>query len=88
MTGQTQADAALAEQEWKRVTHNSAIQSFSAVPAIEVRPTNLGVNLVVRYVVNAHTRHEVRTGLYQAIVELLHSKKLTQAGIAGAVASS
>jgi hypothetical protein len=34
---------------------------------------------VVRYVVNAHNRYEVRTRLYQAIVELLHSKKLAQA---------
>ncbi|MGC2110946.1 MAG: hypothetical protein WA655_15600 [Candidatus Korobacteraceae bacterium] len=36
----------------------------------------------------AHTRQDVRTRLYQAIVELLHSKKLTQTDIAGAVASS
>jgi hypothetical protein len=58
------------------VTRSSAIQSFSAVPAIEVRPTNLGVNLVVRYIVRAHERHEVRTKLYQAIVELLHTKRV------------
>jgi len=77
---QTQADAALAEQEWQRATHHSAIQTFSAVPAINVRPTNLGVNLVVRYVVNAHNRYEVRTRLYQAIVELLHGNKSAQAG--------
>jgi len=73
---QTQADAAAAEQEWRRVTQRSALQTFSAAPAINVRPTNLGVNLVVRYVVNAHNRHEVRTRLNQAVVELLHSKKL------------
>ncbi len=77
---QTQADAALAEQELRRVAHRSTMQSFSAAPAIDVRPTNLGVNLVVRYVVNAHNRHEVRTRLYQAIVELLHGKKPVQAG--------
>jgi small-conductance mechanosensitive channel len=76
VTEQTQADSASAEQEWRRVTHNSAMQSFSAVPAIEVRPTNLGVNLVVRYIAHAHSRHEVRTRLYQAIVELLHGKKI------------
>ena len=77
---QTQADAALAEQEWRRVTPRSAIQTFSAAPAINVRPTNLGVNLVVRYVVNAHSRYEVRTRLYRAIVELLHSDRPGQAG--------
>lgn len=88
VTEQTQADTASAEQEWKRVTHNSAVQSFSAVPAIEVRPTNLGVNLVVRYIVHAHGRHEVRTRLYQAIVELLHSKKIAQSTNVSAAANS
>ncbi len=72
---QTQADATEAEQEWRRVTHSSATQSFSAAPAIDVRPTNLGINLVVRYVVHAHDRYEVRTRLYQAIVALLHGAK-------------
>jgi small-conductance mechanosensitive channel len=80
VTEQTQADAASAEEEWRRVVNRSAIQTFSAAPAINVRPTNLGVNLVVRYVVNAHNRYEVRTRLYQAIVELLHSGKSAAAG--------
>ena len=71
---QTQADAAKAEVELQRAAHHSAIHNFSAAPAINLRPTNLGVNLVVRYVVNAHNRHEVRTRLYEAIVELLHGK--------------
>ncbi len=71
---QTKADAASAEKEWQRVTQHSTIQTFSAAPAINVRPSNLGVNLVVRYVVNAHNRYEVRTRLYQAIVELLHGE--------------
>jgi small-conductance mechanosensitive channel len=75
VTEQTKADAASAEQEWQRATQRSAIQTFSATPAINVRPSNLGVNLVVRYVVNAHNRYEVRTRLYQAIVELLHSEQ-------------
>jgi small-conductance mechanosensitive channel len=75
---QTRADAAEAEQEWQRVTRRSAIQTFSAAPAINVKPTNLGVNLVVRYVVNARNRYEVRTRLYQAVVELLHGSKLAQ----------
>ena len=74
VTEMTHNDATLAEEEWRRVTHSSAVQSFSTVPAIEVRPTNLGVNLVIRYIAHAHERHQVRTQLYQAIVELLHSK--------------
>jgi small-conductance mechanosensitive channel len=77
---QTQADATQAEQEWRRATGRSAIQSFSAAPAIDVRPTNLGINLVVRYVVHAHDRYEVRTRLYQAIVALLHGNKPAKTG--------
>lgn len=77
---QTQTDASKAEEEWRRVVKHSAIQAFSAAPAIDVRPTNLGINLVVRYVVNAHNRYEVRTRLYQAIVELLHADRSTRPG--------
>jgi len=80
VTEQTQADATAAEQEWRRAAARSSFQTFSTVPAIDVRPTNLGVNLVVRYVVNAHKRYEVRTRLYQAIVELLHNQKQAAAG--------
>ena len=79
VTEMTHKDATLAEEEWRRVTHSAAVQSFSTVPAIEVRPTNLGVNLVIRYIAHAHERHQVRTQLYQAIVELLHSKRLERA---------
>jgi small-conductance mechanosensitive channel len=88
VTEQTKEDVEAAEQEWRRVTQQSAIQAFSAAPAINVRPTNLGVNLVVRYVVNAHNRYEVRTRLYQAIVELLHGQRLAQEGDAAVVATS
>lgn len=80
VTEETREDAALAEQEWHKVTHGSMVQTFAAAPAINVRPTNLGVNLVVRYVVNAHNRYQVRTHLYEKIVELLHhSRKLAPA---------
>jgi small-conductance mechanosensitive channel len=88
VTGQTQEDATAAEQEWRRAAPHSAVQTFSAAPAINVRPSNLGVNLVVRYVVNAHKRYEVRTRLYQSIVELLHTRKPAPEGEQAAAASS
>jgi small-conductance mechanosensitive channel len=79
---QTQQASVEAESEWKQAARRSSIQNFSAQPAIDVRPTSLGVNLVVRYVVNAHTRYEVRTRLYQAIVELLHTDKSARVTVA------
>jgi small-conductance mechanosensitive channel len=84
---QTQSDATQAEQEWRRATGSSVTQSFSAAPAIDVRPTNLGINLVVRYVAHAHDRYEVRTRLYQAIVALLHANKPAKTGDGVVVAS-
>jgi hypothetical protein len=84
---QTQSDATQAEQEWRRATGSSVTQSFSAAPAIDVRPTNLGINLVVRYVVHAHDRYEVRTRLYQSIVALLHGSKSAKTGDAITVVS-
>ena len=79
VTEETQADAAAAEQEWRRTTHQSPVQTPSAAPAINVRPTNLGVNLVVRYIVQAHDRYAVRTRLYQKIVGALRGKSISQA---------
>ena len=79
VTDETRADASTAEQEWKRITHQSLVQSSSAAPAINVRPTNLGINLVVRYIVQAHDRYAVRTRLYQKIVGSLHGKGIPQA---------
>jgi small-conductance mechanosensitive channel len=74
----TAANAKLAEEEWQRVVPGQAQRSFSAKPAMSVRPTNLGVNVVVRYITRAQERHEVRARLYRAVVELLHQKHIPE----------
>jgi small-conductance mechanosensitive channel len=68
---ETAVNAREAGQEWQRVAGSHALQSFSAAPAINLRPTNLGVDIVVRYITRAHQRYELRSRLYAAIVELL-----------------
>jgi small-conductance mechanosensitive channel len=78
VTKETTADASAAEQEWKRVTQQSLVQTSSAAPAIDVRPTGLGVNLVVRYIVQAHDRYAVRTKLYQEIVGVLQAEETSR----------
>jgi len=75
---QTQDNVRQAEEEWHRVARSHALQSFSAAPAINVKPTNMGVNITVRYITRAHQRFEMRSRLYSAIVELLHSKNVRQ----------
>ena len=58
VAAQTNTDARLAEQEWQRVVPDHGERSFSAEPAMSVRPTNFGVNVIVRYITRAHNRHE------------------------------
>jgi small-conductance mechanosensitive channel len=69
----TESNMRLAEQEWQRVVPGHVGRTFAPVPAISVRPTTLGVNVIVRYITRAHERHETRTRLFHKIVELLRS---------------
>jgi len=66
-----------AEQEWRRATTAYGVQSFSAAPAINLRPTGDGVNLNIRYITRANERYEIRTRLYREIVEFLHGTRPT-----------
>jgi small-conductance mechanosensitive channel len=77
VTAETEGNAQLAQQEWQRNARHYRVKALSVAPAINLQPTNLGINVVVRYVTPAHTRHEVRTRLFQAIVELQHGKYQT-----------
>ncbi len=72
---ETGSTARLAEQEWQLATRNYGVQSFAAAPAINVRPSAQGTNIVVRYITRAHERFNLRTRLYQAVVDLLHGRK-------------
>lgn len=71
----TQANVLAAEQEWQGTTSRYRAQPVSAAPAINLRPTSSGVEVHVRYITRAGERHAVRSGLYQALVELLHSRR-------------
>jgi len=86
VTRDTEKNARLAEQEWERVTHRYGVKSFSAAPSISLRPASLGVEIVVRYITRAQERYEVRSRLYQAVVEVLHQKKDVPAESANPVA--
>jgi small-conductance mechanosensitive channel len=72
---ETQASYRQAEDEWQRVTRHYGVKSFSAEPAIDVQPTGSGVQVVVRYIARAQERHEIRSRLNHALVELLHSRR-------------
>ena len=71
---ETDANARMAEQEWKGATSRYRIKSLSADPAINLRPTTAGVEVHVRYITRASERYAARAHLYQGIVELLHHR--------------
>jgi len=67
----TEADAKMAEMEWKRVTHEEGSPQFSAMPSVNLRPAGAGVDIVIRYITRAGVRVETRNHLFAMIVELM-----------------
>ncbi len=90
VTDETALNARDAEEEWQRATNRQRLGSVSATPAINVRPTSSGVQVLVRYITRAHERYEMRSRLYQAVVDLLHHKQATHVtvGSSGGTKSS
>lgn len=76
---ETADDAKQAEGDWERVTRQYGTRPFSAKPAIDLKPTVGGLDVVVRYITRAPQRYEVKSRLFQSIVGMLQSpaKELT-----------
>ena len=83
----TEADAKMAEAEWKRVTHEQGSPQFSAMPSVNLRPAGAGVDVVIRYITRAGVRVETRNRLYALIVELMQGDT-TESGNPAELASS
>jgi small-conductance mechanosensitive channel len=69
---ETQQDAQLAEQEWKRVPRHSGLSHASASSSVNLRPSGAGVDILIRYVTRASDRLKVRNRLYERVIEVLH----------------
>ena len=69
---ETEADAKAAEEDWGRVTRQYGTHSFSAKPAVDLRPVPEGLEVIVRYITRAPDRYAMKSRLFSAIVELLH----------------
>ena len=67
----TEADAKMAEAEWKRVTHEEGSPQFSAMPSVNLRPAGTGIDVVIRYITRAGGRVDTRNRLYEMILELM-----------------
>jgi Small-conductance mechanosensitive channel len=67
----TEADAKMAEAEWKRVTHEEGSPQFSAMPSVNLRPAGTGIDIVVRYITRAGVRLEKRNHLFETVIDLM-----------------
>ena len=67
---ETEGEVRQAEQDWQRVTAQYGVREFSAKPAVELRPSAGGLDIVVRYITRAPQRSEVKSRLFQLIVNL------------------
>jgi small-conductance mechanosensitive channel len=68
---ETKDNAQLAEKEWQSLSPRYGVRSFSDGPTVNVKPTDHGVDLIVRYIVRAAERSDVRYRLNHAVVKLL-----------------
>lgn len=71
---ETENDASLAEKDWQRATNKYGMRPFSAKPAVDLRPASgQGLEVRVRYITRAPQRYEVKSKLFESIVNLLHT---------------
>ncbi len=80
----TEADAKMAEAEWKRVTHEEGSPHFSAMPSVNLRPAGASVEIVIRYITRAGVRVETRNHLFEMIVDLMQGGSKADAGMVSA----
>ena len=72
----TEQDARIAEQEWKRVPRQSGLSHASASSSVEMRPAGTGIDVLIRYVTRASDRLKVRNRLYERVMDLLHKPQV------------
>lgn len=76
---ETEKNARLAEKEWERVTLDRASTVFKAEPAMNLRPSDGGVSVAIRYITRANERSDLRSHLYRSVLDLLHRKRIPKA---------
>ncbi len=72
---ETKDYTATAEREWQRNAHGYSVKSFSAVPSINLRTVEDGVEVTIHYICAVTERYQFRTRLSQAIVKLIYEAK-------------
>jgi small-conductance mechanosensitive channel len=67
----TESDAKMAEEAWRRVTHEKGLRQLSATPSVDIRPAGQGADIVVRYVTRAAARLETSNRLVETVLEVM-----------------
>ncbi len=75
---ETQESAEAAEKEWHNATSHYRVQSVSAAPAVNLRPTASGFEIHIRYVTRAQERSAMRSRVNQTMVQLLRHKGIPE----------
>ncbi len=81
VTEETSENIRRAREEWSRGSRAAGLRSLDPAPVVNLRPSNSGVELHVRYITPAAARFELRNRLYQRIIELLHSSTAAPAKV-------
>jgi len=71
---ETKESDRIAEHEWKRGSRADGLSRFSAAPVVNLRPSESGIDIRVRYVTRASERFVVRNRLYRHIISLLQNE--------------
>ncbi len=74
---ETRVDTAMAEAAWNRLSRIHEIQEFGSTPPVVVRPSPIGVELIVRYIVRAPARFDTSVLLRDQIFRILGLGMLT-----------
>ena len=67
-------ESEIAISEWQRSTGQRSLAQINASPSVDLRPSALGIDVIVRYITRATCRYEMRNKIYQAIIDILHPK--------------
>ena len=65
-------ESELAIAEWRASTGQRSLAQINASPSVDLRPSALGIDVIVRYITRATHRYEMRNRIYQAIIDILH----------------
>jgi small-conductance mechanosensitive channel len=67
----TRENTQRAQQEWLRITKSHGLTEFVTAPAVDLRSTATGLDLIVRHITSAQNRFAMRVRLQREILGIL-----------------